>query len=72
MPYPIPWCCQDQYWEGGPAFFFMVFNVILCAESFYHLGEGEIYLGKLDSFRNTFFTEGSTLLLAENAFPSYK
>lgn len=51
--------CQNQHWEGGPAFFFMMFNVIVCAEAFFHLGEGEICLGKLYSFRSTFlFTSG--------------
>lgn len=70
---PTSMCCQGQYWEGGPVFFFMIFSVVLCAEPFFHLREGEIYLGKLNSFRNTFFfTTGSTLFLAENAFSSYK
>lgn len=45
---PNSMCCQDQYWEAGLVFFFIIFNIILCAESFFHLGEGEIYLGKLN------------------------
>lgn len=66
-------CCRGQYLERGPVFFFMTFNVTLCAGPFCHLSEEENYLGKWNLFRNTFFFPWDHLFcLAVTASSPYK